>query len=64
MVIKLGISPCGKNTEEAVMRKIIRIFGPKEINRKSDTTAPRRAGNVPSVDQLKKKAYKILVGKT
>jgi len=40
MDIKSGITPCGKNIDEALMEKIFKIFGPKESNRKLEITAP------------------------
>jgi hypothetical protein len=39
MGIKSGISPCGKNIDEDLMEKILKIFGPKESNRKLKSTA-------------------------
>lgn len=41
MDIKFGISPCGKNADEAVkVGKTFRISGPTERNRKLEITAP------------------------
>jgi hypothetical protein len=40
MYIKSGISPYGKNIDEAFMEKIFKIFVPKESNRKLEITAP------------------------
>jgi hypothetical protein len=38
MDIKPGISPCGKNVDQALMEKISKIFVPKESNRNLEIT--------------------------